>query len=122
MSTRTPPPRTPDDEGMFLPQEWSAWEAIDGGLRPGRLETILQPRNVLLASMVIIGILALLYLHMTSEVALANSQLQTEHTQQLQLERQDQQLHLQLGEATSPAHIDHAARAMGLSPAPGTQP
>lgn len=122
MSTRTPPPRTPNGEGANTPQEWSAWEAIDGGLRSGRLETVLQPRNVLLVSMVIIGVLALLYLHMTSDVALANSQLQTEHTQQLQLERQDQRLHLQLGEATSPAHIDRAARAMGLSPAPGTQP
>ena len=122
MTTRTPPKRTPNNAGDSTPDEWSAWEAIEGGLRPGRLETLSQPRNVLLVSMVIIGLLALLYLHMTSEVSLANSQLQTERAQQMQLERQDQQLHLQLGEATNPAYIDRAARAMGLLPSPGTEP
>lgn len=107
--------RAPDDANYGSTGRWSAWEAIEG--RPHiRLQALSQPRSVLLVSIVIIGLLALLYLHMTSEVALANSQLQSQHAEQLQLERQDQQLHLQLGEATSPAYIDHAARAMGLSP------
>jgi hypothetical protein len=45
-----------------------------------------------------------------------------EHAQHLKLERQDQQLHLQLGQASSPAYIDRAARALGLSPSTGTEP
>ena len=105
--------RTPEDMGSS--GEWSAWEAIEG--RPHTLlETLLRPRTVLLASMVIVGLLALLYLHMASEVTLANNQLQAQRAEQLQLERQDQQLHLQLGQATSPAYIARAAQAMGLSP------
>jgi hypothetical protein len=108
--------RAPDDADDDSTGQWSAWEAIEGRPHAARLEALSQPRSVLLVSIVIIGLLALLYLHLTSEVALANSQLQSQHAEQLQLERQDQQLHLQLGEATSPAYIDHAARAMGLSP------
>jgi hypothetical protein len=105
--------RTPEDLGSS--GEWSAWEAIEGHPHTP-LQTLLQPRSVLLASMVIIGLLALLYLHMASEVTLANNQLQSQRAEQLQLVRQDQQLHLQLGQATSPAYIAHAAQAMGLSP------
>jgi hypothetical protein len=107
--------RTPEGENLGSSGEWSAWEAIEGHPHTP-LETLLQPRSVLLASMVIVGLLALLYLHMASEVTLANNQLQSERAEQLQLVRQDQQLHLQLGQATSPAYIAHAAQAMGLSP------
>ena len=80
----------------FAGGEWSAWEAIEG--RPHtRLEALTEPRRVLLASMVIVGLLALLYLHIASEVTLANNQLQSQRAEQLQLESQDQQLHLELG-------------------------
>ncbi|MGZ3676737.1 MAG: hypothetical protein ACXVCO_20730, partial [Ktedonobacterales bacterium] len=37
-------------------------------------------------------------------------------TEQTRLERQDAQLHAQLGEVTSPAYIDQRARAAGLTP------
>ena len=121
MTTR-PPEQTPDGASGGAFGEWSAWDAIEGEQRHSRLGELAQPRNVLLLSMVIIGLLALLYLHAASQVAAANSQLQLEHAQHLRLERQDQQLHLQLGKATSPAYIDHAARALGLSPSAGTQP
>jgi cell division protein FtsB len=121
MTTRLPE-QTPDDASSGIFGEWSAWDAIEGEHRHSRLRALTQPRSVLLLSMVIIGLLALLYLHTASQVALANSQLQLEHAKHLQLERQDQQLHLQLGKATSPAYIDHAARALGLSPSAGTRP
>lgn len=121
MTTRLPK-QTPDDAFSGASGEWSAWEAIEGEHRHSRLAALIRPRSVLLLSMVIIGLLALLYLHTASQVALANSQLQSEHAQHLQLERQDQQLHLRLGEATSPSYIDHAARALGLSPSAGTEP
>ncbi len=123
MTTRISPKRTSYHAAdKRVTGEWSAWEAIRGATRQGRLEALLQPGRILVVSMAIIGLLALLYLYTTGEVALANSQLQNEKAQQLQLERQDQQLHLELGQATSPAYIDRAARKMGLEPGPGTQP
>jgi cell division protein FtsB len=121
MTTR-PLERTPDDAFRGDIGEWSAWEAIEGEHRHSRLRALTQPRSVLLLSVVIIGLLALLYLYTASQVAQANSQLQLEHAQHLKLERQDQQLHLQLGQASSPAYIDRAARALGLSPSTGTEP
>ena len=116
MQTRTSW-RTSDDEndGRYPSGERSAWEAIE--VRPPtRLEAITEPRRMLLASMLIVGLLALLYLHIASEVTLANNQLQSQRTEQTQLESRDQQLHLELGQATSPAYIARAAAEMGLSP------
>lgn len=109
--------RTSNDEndGYYPGGEWSAWEAIE--VRPhSRLELFTEPRRVLLASMLIVGLLALLYLHIASDVTQANNQLQSQRTEQMQLESRDQQLHLELGQATSPAYIARAAAEMGLSP------
>jgi hypothetical protein len=116
MQTRTSW-RTSDDEndGHYPSGEWSAWEAIEVH-PPTRLEAITEPRRMLLASMLIVGLLALLYLHIASDVTLANNQLQSQRTEQTQLESRDQQLHLELGQATSPAYIARAAAEMGLSP------
>jgi cell division protein FtsB len=64
-----------------------------------------------------IGLLAVLYLNEVAAVAAANARLQTLDAEQTRLERQDAQLHEQLGSVTSPAYIDQHARAMGLTPA-----
>jgi hypothetical protein len=108
--------RTSDDENDgFAGGDWSAWEAIE--VRPHtRLEAFTEPRRVLLASMLIVGLLALLYLHISGDVTQANNQLQSQRTEQMQLESRDQQLHLELGQATSPGYIARAAAEMGLSP------
>ena len=115
MQTRTSWRTSDDENDGFAGREWSAWEAIEVH-PPTRLEAITEPRRMLLASMLIVGLLALLYLHIASEVTLANNQLQSQRTEQTQLESRDQQLHLELGQATSPAYIARAAAEMGLSP------
>jgi len=100
--------------------ERSVWEALASpqphGLRQRLRATLWQTRTVLLLSAVAVGLLALLYLHVVGDVALANSQLQTLHAQHTRLVRQDEELHQQLGVATSPAYIDREARKLGLEP------
>ena len=65
-----------------------------------------------------IGLLAVLYLNEVAAVGSANARLQTLNAEQTRLERQEAQLHQQLGTVTSPAYIDQRARAMGLEPGP----
>lgn len=64
-----------------------------------------------------IGLLAVLYLNEVAAVGSANDRLRTLNAEQTRLERQDAQLHQQLGAVTSPAYVDQRARAMGLVPA-----
>lgn len=67
-----------------------------------------------------VGLLAVLYLNEVAAVGSANARLQALNAEQTRLERQDAQLHQQLGLVTSPAYIDQHARALGLVPgAPG---
>jgi cell division protein FtsB len=88
-----------------------------------RIETALgRPLALTLMSVALIGTLALLYLTLVAGVAQANSQLQELNAEQTRLERQDAQLHQQLGTLTSPAYVDRRARELGLAPAPGTAP
>ncbi|HLJ82105.1 MAG TPA: hypothetical protein VKT52_11495 [Ktedonobacterales bacterium] len=68
------------------------------------------------------GLLALLYLSQVAAVNTASGQLAGLSSQSTQLERQDADLHQQLGTVTSPAYIDRRARAMGLVPAPSGAP
>ena len=100
--------------------ERSVWEALavspQCGLRQRLSASLRQTRTVLLLSAVAVGLLALLYLHVVSDVALANTQLQSLNAQNTRLVRQDEELHQQLGEATSPAYIDREARKLGLEP------
>ena len=82
-----------------------------------------MPRPALtLACVGLMGLLALTYLSQVAGVAQANSQLRDLNAEQTRLERQDAQLHQQLGTVTSPAYIDRRAREMGLAPAFGTPP
>lgn len=71
-----------------------------------------------LVSIAVAGLLALLYLSQVAAVNAASGQLATLRDQSIQLQRQDADLHQQLGAVTSPAYVDGRARAMGLAPAP----
>ena len=71
-----------------------------------------------LAGVAAAGLLALLYLSQVAAVNMASGQLAGLSSQSTQLERQDADLHQQLGTVTSPDYIDRRARAMGLAPAP----
>lgn len=92
----------------------------DAALSPRqRLARALRSRLALaLFGVAMIGLLAVLYLNEVAAVGSANARLQTLSAEQTRLERQDAQLHQQLGTVTSPAYIDQHARAMGLEPGP----
>ena len=74
------------------------------------------PLALALLGAAVIGILALFYVHEVTSLTAANDELHALQTEQTRLERQDAQLHAQLGEVTSPAYIDRRARAAGLTP------
>lgn len=76
------------------------------------------PLTPILGSLALIALLALVYLGQVSAVTSANQRLQALQAEQATLQRQDQQVHEQLGVVRSPTYIDHRARAMGLVPAP----
>ncbi len=89
---------------------------------PGEVERkrpilpIRAPLALALLGVAVIGILALFYVHEVASLTAANDELATLQVEQSRLERQDAQLHAQLGEVTSPAYIDRRARALGLTP------
>lgn len=74
------------------------------------------PLALALLGALIIGILALLYVHEVAGLTAANDELHALQAEQTRLERQDAELHAQFGEVTSPEYIDRRARAMGLIP------
>jgi hypothetical protein len=76
------------------------------------------PLAPILGSLALVTLLALVYLGQVSAVTSANQRLQALQAEQATLQRQDQQVHVQLGVVRSPAYIDRQARAMGLVPAP----
>ena len=85
--------------------------------RRQRLMRALRSRLALaLFGVAMIGLLAVLYLNEVAAVGSANTQLQALNAQQTGLQRQDAQLHQQLGTVTSPAYVDQHARALGLVP------
>lgn len=95
-------------DGMGTPPRWrerarAAWR---------------KPLVRALAGVVAIGLLALLYLNQVAGVAVANDRLSRLSAEQNRLQRQDSQLHAQLGGYTSPVYIDRRARQIGLAPAP----
>ncbi|MFI5272139.1 MAG: hypothetical protein ACHQ4H_03795 [Ktedonobacterales bacterium] len=82
-----------------------------------RLRRALRSRLALvLFGICMLGLLAVLYLNEVAGVAVANDRLQTLNAEYGRLQRQDAELHAQLGDTTSPAYIDAHARALGLVP------
>lgn len=78
--------------------------------------TVRAPLALVLLGAAVIGILALFYVHEVASLTAANDELHALQADQTRLERQDAQLHAQLGEVMSPAYIDRRARAAGLTP------
>lgn len=96
-------------------------DTLDGTARTWRERARAAWRRPLvraLASVAAIGLLALLYLNQVAGVAVANDKLSSLNAERDRLQRQDSQLHAQLGTYTSPTYIDRRARQIGLAPAP----
>jgi hypothetical protein len=68
-------------------------------------------------SVLLIGLMAILYLSQVGQAVAANQQLQTIVSEQASLERQDQDLAFTIATEQSPAYISARAQQMGLVPA-----
>jgi hypothetical protein len=75
------------------------------------------PVALSISSVLLIGLMALLYLAQLGQAVSANQRLQDLHRQQIILQRQDQDLANQVAQEQSPAYIAQHAKALGLVPA-----
>lgn len=75
------------------------------------------PVALSICSVLLIGLMAVLYLSQLGEAVNTNQQIQDLHKQQATLERQNQDLVSLIAQEESPAYIAEHARAMGLIPA-----
>jgi len=75
------------------------------------------PVSLGLASCMLIGLMAVLYLNQVGQVTAANERLQQLNARHAQLERENQALQEEIGTRQSPQYIQARARALGLVPA-----
>jgi len=75
------------------------------------------PVTLCISSVLLIGLMAILYLSQLGQAVAANQKLQDFHRQQAILQRQNQDLVDVVAQEQSPAYIDAHARLLGLVPA-----
>ena len=75
------------------------------------------PMALCITSVLLIGLMAVLYLSQLGQAVAANQQLQDIHTQQVALQRQNQDLMDTIAQEQSPGYIADNAQKLGLVPA-----
>lgn len=75
------------------------------------------PVALSICSVVLIGLMAVLYLSQLGQAVNANQQIQEYHRQQTTLQRQDQDLLYAIAHEESPGYIADHAKSLGLIPA-----
>ncbi len=75
------------------------------------------PLALCLTSVLLIGLMAVLYLSQVGQAVTSNQQLQSTQTQQNKLQRENQDLVNVIAQAQSPTYIADKAKKMGLIPA-----
>jgi cell division protein FtsB len=75
------------------------------------------PVTLSICSVLLIGLMAILYLSQLGQAVNANQQIQALHQQQATLQRENQDLVNNIAQEESPTYIIKHARAMGLVPA-----
>lgn len=74
------------------------------------------PVALSVTSVLLIGLMAILYLSQVGQAVAANQQLQTINYQQATLQRQDEDLALNIATEQSPGYIAQQAQRLGLVP------
>lgn len=74
------------------------------------------PVTLCITSVLLIGLMAVLYLSQLGQAVSANQQIQNIHARQAALQRQDQDLVKTIAQEQSPAYIADRAKKMGLVP------
>ncbi|HVB74256.1 MAG TPA: hypothetical protein VNE38_11935 [Ktedonobacteraceae bacterium] len=77
----------------------------------------ISPVGLSICSVLLISLMAVLYLSQLGQAVTANQAIQTLHSRQDTLAREDQDLVYQIAQEQSPTYIEEHARAMGLIPA-----
>ena len=77
----------------------------------------LGPVALSIFSVLLIGLMAVLYLSQLGQAVTADQEIQNFHRQQALLQREDQDLLYQIAQEQSPAYIAAHAQSMGLVPA-----
>jgi cell division protein FtsL len=75
------------------------------------------PVTLCIVSVLLIGLMAVLYLSQSGQAVAANQQLQRIRVQQAELQRQNQDLVEIIAQERSPAYVAKHARKLGLVPA-----
>ncbi len=75
------------------------------------------PVALSICSVLLIGLMAVLYLSQLSQAVTANRQIQQFHNQQAMLQRENQDLLYTIAREESPAYIAEHAKSLGLVPA-----
>jgi cell division protein FtsL len=75
------------------------------------------PVTLCITSVLLVGLMAVLYLSQLGQAVAANQQIQEFHTQQAILQRQNQDLVDSIAHEQSPAYIAEQAKKQGLIPA-----
>jgi cell division protein FtsL len=75
------------------------------------------PVTLSVCSVLLIGLMAILYLSQLGQSVTTNQQIQDLHQQQILLQRENQDLVNTIAQEESPAYITAHAKAMGLVPA-----
>jgi cell division protein FtsL len=75
------------------------------------------PVALSICSVLLIGLMAVLYLSQLSQAVTANQQIQQFHRQQTTLQRENQELQYTIAQEESPVYIAKHAKSQGLVPA-----
>ncbi|MBV9228435.1 MAG: septum formation initiator family protein [Chloroflexi bacterium] len=75
------------------------------------------PVALCITSVLLIGLMAVLYLSQVGQAVAANQKIQDIHTEQAMLQRQNQDLVYTIAQERSPAYIADVAKRLGLVPA-----
>ena len=103
------------DNRRLLGKKWSG--ALGKHPKPRSLFLSMGPVALCLTSVVLIGLMAVLYLSQVGQAVDTNHELEQLRQRQSSLTRQNQDLAEQLAEEQSPGYIAKRARQQGLQPA-----
>ncbi len=77
----------------------------------------MEPVTLCICSVLLIGLMAILYLSQTNQAVPANQEIQQLHRQQEILQRENQELLYAIAQEESPTYIAEHATSLGLMPA-----
>ncbi len=103
------------DNSRLLRKKWSS--ALRKHPKPRSLFLSMGPVALCLTSVVLIGLMAVLYLSQVGQAVDTNHELEQIRQRQSSLTRQNQDLAEQLAEEQSPGYIAKHAQQQGLQPA-----